>query len=79
MLYELMLRYLTSHFIRNYDYTFYTITLLILRKKFSFGLEFADLFENWIIFSHTCLFTCDVSSTKYHMSQVSRTPYNYTV
>ena len=29
-----------------------------------------------IIFSHTCLFTCDVSSTKYHMSQVSRTPYS---
>ena len=38
MLYELMLRYLTSHFIRNYDNTFFTITLLILRKKFSFGL-----------------------------------------
>ena len=50
MLYELMLRYLTSHFIRNYDYTFYTITLLILRKKFSFGLEFAALFENWYHF-----------------------------
>ena len=50
MLYELMLRYLTSHFIRNFDYTFFTVTLLILRKKFSFGLEFADLFENWYHF-----------------------------